>query len=330
MTSTLPDDTSVDRDDVSPLSSQTVGVWGSPLATVDTAEPILEDSLFPLNRARLPNVRRLFRNGKFEAGLILFGIIAILVILAPLISRYSPTYFPDSFTSTNQNPSLKHWLGTDYLGRDIWSRLLWGGRTSLPAGAAAVLLSLSIGIPWGIVAGFGHRLVDDLLMRLIDVLLAFPGIVLIYGIVAILGAGIESVVIALGIASIPGYARVARASTLSTKTLDYVEAARAQGGGSIHIMRRHVLPNIVDPIVILGTLNLAGAILATSALSFLGIGTQLPGADWGTMLSSGFNYMFLSWSQVVFPGLFIIVSVLGINLMGDALGEAINRSSGIG
>jgi dipeptide transport system permease protein len=142
--------------------------------------------------------------------------------------------------------------------------------------------------------------------------------------VAILGPSIRSVVIALGVAGIPGYARVARASTLTTKDLDYVLAARVLGGGALRIMRVHVLRNIIGPLVILATLNLSGAILAASALSFLGIGTQLPAADWGTMLSSGFTYMFESWAQVAFPALIIVVTVLGINLMGDTLGEVLN------
>ncbi len=317
-----PTPSGVSTSDLSPLSAQTVGHWGSPLATVDTAQPILDDALLPVARVRFRTLKGLFHSPKFLTGFVLIAIVALLAILAPLIGRYAPDL--PNYSALNQSPSAAHWLGTDYLGRDLWSRLVWGGRVSLPAGFLIVCLSFGIGVPWGIIAGYGGRLVDDLLMRLVDVLLAFPGLILAFGIVAILGPGITSVVIALGIAGIPGYARVARASTLSMKELDYVLAARVQGAGAWWIMRRHVLRAIVDPLVILATLNLSGAILAAAALSFLGIGTQLPASDWGTMLSNGFNYMFESWAQVTFPAIIIVVTVLGINLMGDALGETLN------
>ena len=284
---------------MSPLSSQAISHWGSPLVAVDAVDLAEEDEVVPPKR--LQSVRTLSKNPKFVAGFILFGTIVILAILAPLIARYSPDAI--DYNALNQNPTAAHWLGADYLGRDMWSRLVWGARTSLVAGMLVVIVSFCIGVPWGLAAGFGHRFVDDGLMRLVDVLLAFPGIVLVFGIVAILGAGIGSVVVALGIGGIPAYARVARASTLSTKERDFVDAARAQGAGALHIMNHHVFPNIVDPLVTLATLNLAGAILATTALSFLGIGTQPPAADWGTMLANGFNYMFESWAQVVFPAL---------------------------
>jgi peptide/nickel transport system permease protein len=313
---------SIDTREPSPLSSQTVGTYGSPLATVDSAAPILDEEILVVSRVRLRALRRLIYQPKFISGAIMFGIIVLISILAPWIAHYPPNL--PNFSALNQNPTAAHPFGTDYLGRDLWSRLAWGGRTSIPAGCLIVLLSFSIGVPWGILAGYGGRWLDDPLMRLIDVLLAFPGIVLAFSIVAILGPGIDSVIVALGIGGIPAYARVARASTLSTKSLDYVLAARAQGAGGPHIMRFHVFKNIVDPLVILATLNLSGAILAAAALSFLGIGTQLPASDWGTMLSNGYNYMFLSYSQVVFPALIIVITVLGINLMGDALGEALN------
>jgi peptide/nickel transport system permease protein len=287
-----------------------------------TAQALLDDENVTLSQGRFRSLKDLLRRPKFLVGATLFGVVVLLAIFAPLVSHYGPDT-PD-FLSLNQNPTHAHILGTDYLGRDIWARMVWGGRTSLPAGCLIVLCSFIIGVPWGIVAGYGGRLADDVLMRLIDVLLALPGLVLALSIVAILGPSIRSVIIALGVAGIPGYARIARASTLSTKGFDYVLAARAQGAGSMHIMRVHVFRSIIDPLVILATLNLSGAILAAAALSFLGIGTQLPAADWGTMLASGYNYMFESWAQVTFPAIFIVITVLGINLLGDALGEALN------
>lgn len=318
----------VDPADLAPLSSQVVGHYGSPLATVDAAEPILAEEISPIAGRRFRTLGRLFHSRKFVVGLVLFAVIALLAIFAPLAARYNPDL--PNYSALNQNPNPTHWLGTDYLGRDLWSRLIWGGRVSLPAGFLIVAVSFCIGVPWGIAAGYGGKLIDDVLMRLIDVLLAFPGLVLAFSIVAILGSGTRSVVIALGVAGIPGYARVARASTLRVRELDYVLASQAQGAGPAYIMRTHILRNIVDALVILATLNLSGAILAAAALSFLGIGTQLPASDWGTMLSSGFNYMFESWSQVTFPALIIVICVLGINLMGDSLGEALDPRLGSG
>lgn len=294
----------------------------APQGLAAAGDALADDELSAAPQPRLRTIKRLIRRPKFVIGATLFGVIVLLAVLAPVVGRYGPD--TPEYTALNQNPSSAHIMGTDYLGRDMWSRLVWGGRTSVPAGCLIVIMSFVIGVPWGIIAGFGNKLIDDVLMRLIDVLLALPGLVLAMSIVAILGPSIRSVIVALGIAGIPGYARVARASTLTTKNLDYVLAARTLGGGPWRIMRAHVLRNIVSPLVILATLNLSGAILAAAALSFLGIGTQLPAADWGTMLSNGFNYMFESSAQVVFPSLFIVVTVLGINLMGDALGEVLN------
>jgi peptide/nickel transport system permease protein len=311
-----------DPTDIAPLSSQIMGHWGGPLATVSSAEPVLADEILVVSRRGLRTVRELFRSPKFAVGLVFFATIALLAVFAPLAARYDPN-IPD-FGALNRNPYSAHLLGSDYLGRDMWARLVWGGRTSLIAGCTIVLISFCVGVPWGIMAGYGGRLIDDALMRLIDVLLAFPGLVLALAIVAFMGSSIRSVVIAIGIGGVPGYARIARASTLTTKGLDYVLIAQAQGAGPFHIMRVHVLRNIVDPLVILATLNLSGAILAASALSFLGVGTQPPASDWGTMLSNGYTYMFQSWAQVAFPAVVIVITVLGINLMGDALGEALN------
>ena len=206
----------------------------------------------------------------------------------------------------------------------MWSRVVYGGRISLPAGLGVVAIGFGAGVPLGLIAGFVGGLVDDIIMRVVDILLAFPGILLAIGVVAILGPGLTSAVIAVGIAIIPGFARLARGSTLRAREQDYVEAARSQGARTTHILLRHILPNIVDPLIVLATLSLGSAILATAALSFLGLGTQLPTSDWGTLLSQGYEHMFQSWSEVTFPGIAIIVSVLGINLLGDALSDAID------
>ncbi len=267
-------------------------------------------------------LRRLRGERRALIGLGLLGLMAVLTLLTPLIARYNPDAI--NMTILNQDPSPAHWFGTDYLGRDMWARTLYGGRVSLPAGFGVVVIAVGIGVPLGVLAGYVGGLLDDLIMRAFDVLLALPGILLAIGIIAILGPGLTSAVIAIGIASTPGFARIARGSALQARSMDYVQAARAQGASSTHIMVRHILPNILDPVIVLATLSLGGAILATAALSYLGLGTQLPTSDWGSLLSNGFEHMFQSWSEITFPGLAIGLTVFGINLFGDGLGGALN------
>lgn len=262
------------------------------------------------------------RNPSSLLGLAFLLLIVILTVVAPLISRYDPNTMDVSLL--NQKPTLAHWFGTDYLGRDMWARVLYGGRTSLPAALGVVAIALGIGVPFGLVSGYMGGIVDDIIMRLVDILLSFPGILLAIGIVAILGPGMPSAVIAIGVASIPYFARMSRGSTLSVKERSYIEAARVAGTRGYRIALRHVLPNIIDPIIILATLNLGYSILATAALSYLGIGAQPPTSDWGSLLSQGYQHMFQAWSEVIFPGLAIVVTVLGINLFGDGLADALN------
>ena len=257
------------------------------------------------------------------AGLLLLVLIVLLALLAPLIARYDPETYHD-FLATNQLPSGSHWFGTDYLGRDLWSRVLYGSRVSLPVGLGVVAIEFGIGVPLGLIAGYTGKLVDDLLMRLVDVKLALPGLLLPLGVIAILGPRLKSTVVALGIAGVPIYARLARGTTLKVREQDYVAAARSMGCGRFQILIRHVLPNILDPLIVQATLSLGGAILAASALSYLGVGTQPPTADWGTLLSSGYEHMFQAWSEIAFPGLAVCLAVLGINLLGDGLADALN------
>jgi ABC-type dipeptide/oligopeptide/nickel transport system permease subunit len=271
-------------------------------------------------------LRKLYRNTPAMVGLGMVLLIIVMAVLAPLVSRYDPNAVPNDFSLSllNQGPSPAHWMGTDYLGRDMWARLIYGARISLPAGLQAVFISFVIGVPMGVIAGYGHKLLDDALMRFVDMLLAFPGLLLAISIVTFLGPSLQSVIIAIGIAGIPGYARVARGLTLQARAETYILAAQALGVRSIRIMRRHVLPNIIGPLVVLATLNLSGAILATAGLSFLGLGTQPPTADWGTMLYKGYTNMFLSWAGLIFPAMFLVFTVLGINMLGDGLAEALS------
>jgi peptide/nickel transport system permease protein len=258
-------------------------------------------------------------------GLALLLAMVLSALLAPVIARYNPEAIDVSnFFALNQLPSGAHPFGTDYLGRDMLSRVLYGGRQSLPSGLGVILLAFGIGVPVGTFSGYVGSVLDDLLMRAVDVLLAFPVIILAVGIVTILGPSLLSSVVAVGIASIPGYARVARGSTLQVRELEYVAASRAQGTGAPGIVFRHIIPNIVDPLIVLATLNLGGAILVTAALSFVGLGPQPPASNWGTLVNNGYEHMFQSWSEVVFPGLAIVIAVLGINLLGDGLADALN------
>ncbi|MBV9282924.1 MAG: ABC transporter permease [Chloroflexi bacterium] len=267
-------------------------------------------------------LRRVLANPSAVIGLALLLLMVGLAVFAPLIAHYGPNTIDVS--SFNQEPSGAHWFGTDYLGRDVWSRCLYGGRISLPAGLQVVALGFALGTPLGLVAGYVGGFVDDLIMRLMDVLFSFPGFLLAIGVVAILGPGLESAVIAVGIAIAPSFARVARGSTLSARENDYVLAARLLGTPHRRIIFRHILGNVIGPLIVVATLSLGGAILVTAGLSYLGLGTQLPTSDWGTMLSGGYSHMFEAWSEVAFPGLAIVISVLGVNLLGDGLSDAFN------
>lgn len=268
-------------------------------------------------------LRRLLHDPRAMSGLALLLLIAVLTLLAPLIARYDPNRYHD-FLAIDQLPSGSHWFGTDYLGRDLWSRVLYGGRISLPLGLGVVAIEAGIGVSLGLVTGYIGGLVDDILMRLVDIELALPGLLLPLGVIAMLGPGVASTVVALGVAGIPLYARLARASTRQVRERDYITAARAVGHGNAHIVWRQVLPNILDPLIVQVTLSLGSAIVAASALSYLGVGTQPPTADWGALLNAGAEHMFEAWSEVAFPGLAISLSVLGINLCGDGLTDTLN------
>jgi peptide/nickel transport system permease protein len=290
--------------------------------TMELAETVEEaDSGRGVTSSRL-FLRRLVHNPSAVVGLTLLGVTIVLSILAPLIAPYDPNAI--DVTKMNHTPDAVHWFGTDYVGRDVLSRVLYGGRVSLPAGLGVIAIGFGFGVPLGLIAGYVGGLIGEFIMRLMDALLVFPGILLAIGVVAILGVGLRSAVIGVGIAIVPGFARLARGSALSVKEQDYVLSARAMGLGHLRIIRRHVLVNVVDPLVVLATLNLGGAILATAALSYLGLGTQLPTSDWGSMIASGYTHMFEAWSEMVFPGLAILVAVVGINLFGDGLSDALN------
>jgi peptide/nickel transport system permease protein len=253
-------------------------------------------------------------------GAVVLVIVIAGALLAGIVSPYSPTR--QDFRVERQPPSLQHLMGTDEFGRDVLSRVVWGAQASLEAGAVAATIALIVGVSLGMLAAFYGGRADNVIMRVMDVVLAFPYILLAIAVVAILGPGLVNAMIAIGIVYVPQYARVARGSVLSVRSRDYVDAARALGAGDSRIMLQHVLPNTLAPIIVQTTLSVGTAIIDTAGLSFLGLGTQPPTPDWGNMLSAGRSYVIDSPWIATFPGIAILVTVLAFNLMGDALRDA--------
>jgi len=260
----------------------------------------------------------LLHNRTAFIGALIILVVALLALLAPLIAPYNPT---EIGTQPLAGPSWHHLFGTDDLGRDVLSRVLYGARISPLVGVVPVLIATAIGVPLGLVSGFMAGAVDSIVMRLIDVLLAFPGIVLAIAVVAILGPGLRNAMIAVGVANIPIFARVVRGSILVEKQRDYVSAARMMGASTWRILFIEVLPNVMGAVIVLGTLGVASSILAAAGLSFVGLGAQLPSPEWGAMLSQGREYLAAQWWIATFPGIAIAITVLGINLLGDGLRE---------
>jgi len=245
----------------------------------------------------------------------------LMALFAPVIAPYDPIRQSSDLLKP---PSRQHLFGTDELGRDILSRIIFGARISLTMGLIAVAIAGSFGTVIGLVSGFIGGALDNTIMRIIDVLMAFPGIILAILIMATLGASLVNVVIAVGIGAIPWYARTVRGATLAVKENDYVFSARALGATSQQIMFRHILPNVLGPVVVLATVGVAGTILAISGLSFLGLGAKPPSPEWGAMLSQARLYLRKAWWITAFPGLAIMVSVFAINLIGDALRDTLD------
>ncbi len=280
----------------------------------------------PVKNSRwLSFMKKLAKNKAAIAGAIVVLVFFILAIFAPLIAPYDPTHI--EMSKKLQPPSSEHWLGTDDKGRDILSRLLYGSRISLTVGILSTLLGAIIGVVMGIIAGYYGKWIDSLIMRICDVLLAFPGILLALAIVSILGPSTTNTIIAVAFFAIPTFARIVRGSTLSVKKLEYVDAIRAMGSHDMRIIFRHILPNITSPIIVQATLYIASAIITASALSFLGLGTQPPDPEWGTMLANGRSYIAQAPHLTLFPGLVILLVVVGFNLFGDGLRDALDPKS---
>jgi len=282
------------------------------------AVPALPAGQTPAARA----VRQFGRHRAAVAGLAVLVLAVAVSAAAPLLAPYSPNAFDMSHTTAA--PSRAHPLGTDELGRDVLSRLIWGGRNTLLVTGAAVAIAFVSGSALGVVAGYRGGAADTAIMRIMDVLLALPGFLLAVAIIAALGPSMGNVIIAIGVNSIPPFARIARGSTLLVREEVYVQAARTLGASERLIMARHVFPNILSPLVVEATLRLATAILTVSGLSFLGLGVQPPTPEWGAMMSIGRDYITSSPQLVVVPGLVILVVTLAFNMVGDGLRDALD------
>jgi ABC-type dipeptide/oligopeptide/nickel transport system permease subunit len=264
------------------------------------------------------------RNRAAVVGLAMLTLFFVLTLAAPLATPYDPQQ--NRLVDALQNPSPAHPLGTDHLGRDILARILYGGRFSLLIGFAAVSLGLLVGVPLGAVSGFYGGWVDLVIQRVVDVLLSFPGFLLALSLVAILGVGLDNVIISVGLGSVPAFVRLVRAATLAIRQMAYVEAARSLGAGGPRTIWRHVLPNALAPVIVQATLGLGSTLLTASGLGFLGLGVQQPTPEWGSMLGEGRQYIFSNPNMATFPGLAIFLTVLGFNLAGDGLRDALDPS----
>ncbi|MDQ0337942.1 peptide/nickel transport system permease protein [Caldalkalibacillus uzonensis] len=254
------------------------------------------------------------------------GIMIMILVIIALFPSFFATHNPLEQNLQNKlaKPSAEHWLGTDHLGRDIYSRIIYGTQITLYVGFVSVLIGAFFGVILGIVAGYYGGWIDSLIMRIMDVLLAFPGILLALAIVSALGPDLINVIIAVGIFAVPTFARIVRGSTLAVRKLEYIDAIKALGARDGKIIFQHIMPNVMSPIIVQATLYIATAILVASGLSFLGLGAQPPKPEWGAMLSGGRNYIWDAPHVSTFPGIAILVSVLAFNLLGDGLRDALD------
>lgn len=273
-------------------------------------------------RARSRALTRFLSNRGAVAGACVIALILTMAILAPLITRYDPN--TTNFLAIRKSPSLAYWLGTDELGRDLFARMLYGARASLMAGVISVSIAIAIGLPIGLVAGYYGGLVDMVISRCTEALLACPFLILAIALAAFLGPSLANAMVAIGLAAMPIFVRLTRGQVISVKAEDYVEGARAIGLPHHVILIRHVLPNVIAPVIVQATLATASAIIAEASLSFLGLGQQPPSPSWGSMLNTAKNFIEQAPWMSLWPGLAIFLVVLAFNLMGDGLRDALD------
>jgi len=267
-------------------------------------------------------LRRLARRGGAMLGFAVVVFFVLLALLAPWIAPYDPV--ATNWSAIRAAPSAAHWFGGDELGRDVLSRIVWGTRASILAGVVSVSISLALGVPIGMLAGYVGRWIDSLISRITDAMLACPFLILAIALAAFLGPSLTNAMIAIGISATPVFIRLTRAQVLNAKAEDYVEAARALGNPHLRIVLRHIFPNIVAPLIVQATLAIAAAVIAEASLSFLGLGQQPPAPSWGSMLNTARNYVDQAPWMAVWPGLSIFLLVLSFNLLGDGLRDALD------
>jgi peptide/nickel transport system permease protein len=288
------------------------------MTAIPAGTPVPARELSPGQRA----LRRLIRRKGAMVGLVMIVFFVVMAVFAPWLAPYDPV--ATSWSAIRKAPSDLYLLGTDELGRDVLSRVIWGARASLLAGVVSVCISLAIGVPIGMAAGYLGKWVDALISRITDAMLACPFLILAIAFAAFLGPSLTNAMIAIGISATPIFIRLTRAQVLSVKVEDYVEAARAVGNSHLRIAFRHILPNIVAPLLVQATLAIAAAVIAEASLSFLGLGQQPPAPSWGSMLNTAKNYVDHAPWMAIWPGLSIFLLVLSFNLLGDGLRDALD------
>ncbi len=284
-------------------------------ATVPIAAPVAKRSQ---NRAW----KKMKRNKSAIAGLIIIVFFAVIALLAPVLPIADP--YATSWSAIRKSPSAAHWLGTDDIGRDILSRMIWGAQASLMAGVVSVFIAVITGVPLGLISGYFGGWLDQVISRITEAFLAMPFLIMAIALAAFLGPSLTNAMIAIGLSAMPIFIRLTRAQVLAVKTEDYIEGARSIGLGHHDIMLRYILPNIVPPIIVQATLTVATAIIAEASLSFLGLGQQAPAASWGSMLNVAKNYLSQAPWMAIWPGAAIFLVVIGFNLLGDGLRDALD------
>ena len=269
-------------------------------------------------------MHRLKKNKGAIVGLIVFAIIVIIALLGDVMFDYEKDVIGNNIRDRLQSPNANHWFGTDEMGRDLFARVLYGARYSLAIGFVSTLVSLAIGLILGSIAGYKGGWVENVIMRITDIFYSLPSILLAIAVISALGQSMLNLMIAVGVSNAAAFCRVTRASVLTERGKDYVEAARAIGQGEMRIVLKHVVPNSLSPIIVQTTVRIAGAIISAAGLSFLGLGVPLPAPEWGSLLSMGRGFLRDYPYMVIAPGLAIMVTVLSVNLFGDGLRDAID------
>ncbi len=268
--------------------------------------------------------RRLRKNKMAVLGLVILSLIILLAVFADLLFDYETLVIQQSAALRLKPPSAEHWLGTDEVGRDILARIVHGARISLPVAFVTIAAATVIGGLLGAISGYGSRQLDNVIMRIMDVFLAIPSILLSIALVAALGTSMTDMILAISISNIPPFARIVRSAVMTIKNEEYIEAARAIGASDARIIVKHILPNCMAPIIVQATQSIAGSILAIASLSFIGLGISPPTPEWGSMLSTGRQFFRAAWWVCAFPGFAIMLTILSLNLLGDGLRDALD------